>query len=46
MKTSHLPAIEFKTLVIRMTSGIRGRIDKLSNNFNKEIENKNGNRKK
>ena len=38
MEPSHLPAAEFKTLVIRMVNDLRGRVDKLSQNFNKEIE--------
>ena len=36
MQTSVLPDTEFKTLVIKMFSEIRGRIDELSENFNKE----------
>ena len=38
MQTSVLPDTEFKTLVIKMFSEIRGRIDELSENFNKERE--------
>ena len=38
MEPSHLPDAEFKTLVIRMVNDLRGRVDKLSQNFNKEIE--------
>ena len=38
MKANNLPGTEFKTLVIKMFSGIRGRVDELSENFNKEIE--------
>ena len=39
MKKSNLPEAEFKTLVIRMFNELRGRVDKLSENFNKEIGN-------
>ena len=39
MKTSNLPDIEFKTLAIRMLKELRRRVDELSENFNKEIEN-------
>ena len=39
METSNLPDAEFKTLVIRMLNELRGRVDELSENFNKEIEN-------
>ena len=35
---SNLPDTEFKTLVIRMLNELRGRIDELSKNLNKEIE--------
>ena len=42
METSNLPDAEFKTLVIKMLNELRGRVDELSENFNKEIENKNG----
>ena len=37
MEASNLPDAEFKTLVIRMLIEIRGGIDHLSENFNKEI---------
>ena len=39
MKTSNIPDIEFKTLLIRMLKELKGRIDKLSDNFNKKIKN-------
>ena len=39
MKTSNLTDAEFKTLVISMLGKLRGRIDQLSENFNKKIEN-------
>ena len=39
MEASNLPDIEFKILVIRMLSELRGRVDELSDNFNKEIKN-------
>ena len=39
METSNLPDAEFKTLVIRMLSELRGRVYKLNQNFNKEIVN-------
>ena len=41
METSHLPDAEFKTLVIRMLDEHRRRVYKISENFNKEIENLN-----
>ena len=34
METSNLPDAEFKTLVIRMLSELRGRADELRENFN------------
>ena len=37
MEASNLPGTEFKTLVIRMLQGLRGRTAELSVNFNKEI---------
>ena len=37
METRILPDAEFKTLVIRMLNEFRGRVDELSENFNKEI---------
>ena len=39
MESSNITDAEFKTLVIKMLSEHRGRIDELSENFNKEIEN-------
>ena len=39
MKTRNLPDTEFKALVVRMLNELRGRVDELSENFNKEIEN-------
>ena len=39
METSNLPDAEFKTLIIRMLNKLRGRIDELNENFNKEIVN-------
>ena len=39
METENLTDAEFKTLVIRMFNKLRGRVDKLSQNFNKEIVN-------
>ena len=39
MKTNNLSEAEFKMLVIRMLNELRGRVDELSENFNKEIEN-------
>ena len=47
MEKSNLPDAGFKTLVIRMLNELRGRIDELSENINKEIDrkHKNGTRK-
>ena len=39
METSNLPDADFKILVIRMLNELRGRIQELSENFNKEIGN-------
>ena len=39
METRNLPDAEFKTLVIKMLNELRGRIDNLSENFNKEVRN-------
>ena len=39
MDTGNLSDAEFKTLVIRMLSELRGRADELSENFNKDIGN-------
>ena len=39
METSKLLDAEFKTQVIRMFTELRGRVDELSENFNKEIGN-------
>ena len=38
METNNLPDSEFKTLVIRMLSELRGRVDEISENFKKGIE--------
>ena len=40
MEVSNLPETEFKTLVIRMPKKLRGRIDKLSENFNRDSKHK------
>ena len=40
MEISNLPDVEFETLVIWMLNELRGRVDELSDNVNKEIENK------
>ena len=45
MEISNLSDAEFKTLVIRMLNEFKRRVDELSENFNKEIENKSGDRK-
>ena len=37
METSNVPDAEFKTLIIRMLSDLKGRIEELSEKFNKEI---------
>ena len=37
METSNIPDAEFKTLVIMMLKKLRGRVDELSENFNKGI---------
>ena len=39
METFNLLNSEFKTLVLRMLNKLRGRVDELSENFNKEIGN-------
>ena len=39
METSNLPDTEFKTLIIRMLSELRRRVEELSENINKEIIN-------
>ena len=39
MQISNLLDTEFKTLVIRMLNECRGRVDELSENFNKEMGN-------
>ena len=36
---NNLPDVEFKTLVIRMLDKLRGRVEELSENFNKEMQN-------
>ena len=38
MESSNLTDAEFKTLVIKMLNELRGRIDELSEKFNKEIK--------
>ena len=45
MEISNLSDIEFKTLVTRMLKELRGRVDELSEDFNQEIGNKDGNKK-
>mgnify|MGYP007046024479 CR=1 FL=1 len=35
METSNLPGAEFKTLVIRVFSELRGRVDELNKNLNR-----------
>ena len=42
MESSNLTDVEFKTLVIKMLNELRGSVDELSENFNREIKNKNG----
>ena len=37
IETSNLPDAELKTLIIRMLSELRGRVDELSEKFNNEI---------
>ena len=39
MERSNLPDTEFKTLIIRMLSELRRRVEELSENINKEIIN-------
>ena len=39
MEISNLLDADFKTLVIRMLNELRGRVDTLSENFNKDTEN-------
>ena len=39
MEISNTPDAEFKTLIIRLLNKVRGRIDELSEKFNKEIGN-------
>ena len=39
VESSNLKESEFKILVIKMLNELRGRVEKLSENFNKEIEN-------
>ena len=40
IETSNLLDAEFKTLVITMLNELRGRVDALSENFNKEMRNR------
>ena len=46
MESSNLTDAEFKTLVIKMLHELQGRVDELSENFNKEIKNRNGHYKR
>ena len=39
VEMSNLKDAEFKTLVIRMLNELKGRVDELSENFNREVEN-------
>ena len=39
VEMSNLKDAEFKTLVIRMLNELKGRVDELSVNFNREVEN-------
>ena len=39
METSNLLVTEFKTLVMRMLNELRGTVEELSENFNKQIGN-------
>ena len=39
MEIHNLLSAEFKTLVIRILNELRGRVDELSENFNKKIAN-------
>ena len=39
IKKNNIPDAEFKTLVIRMLKELKGRVDELSENFYKEMEN-------
>ena len=43
METNNLPDEEYKTLVIQMLNELKGRVDELSENFNKNKKYKNGN---
>jgi len=36
MEISNIPDKEFKVMVIKMLTGLKRRVDKLSENFNKE----------
>ena len=38
MESSNLADAEFKTLVIKMLNELRGSVDKVSENFNREIK--------
>ena len=46
VETNNLLDAEFKTLVIKMLNKLRGKVDELSENFNKETGNKRRNHKK
>ena len=43
MESSNLTDAEFKTLIIKMLNELRGNVDDISENFNKDIKHKNGN---
>ena len=45
METSNLLDAKFTTVVIRVLNELRKRVKRLSENFSKEIGNKNGDRK-
>ena len=45
IETNNLPEKEFKTLLKSILSELRRRVDEFSENFNKEIGNKNRTRK-
>ena len=45
METSTLLDAQLKTLLTRMLKELRGRVDELSEDFNQEIGNKDGNKK-
>ena len=45
MESSNLTDAEFKALVIKMFNELRGRVDELYENFNRDRKHKNGDRK-